>query len=97
MPTLPTQNFFHCSPEGRRMDRRIAVQKRLDLIKGAANGFWIDQVSAKHRTDILQILTMTPFNLGEGLSVEVIVVKIQVAFPADREAAILPSPKFRDE
>ena len=79
-----SQRVFDGLAECRRVERRVAVEQRLDLVKMAAGGARLDQPPVEHRPHILEILTVASFDLGEGLRVEVIVITGHTAFAAAR-------------
>jgi len=88
---------FNRPAERRRIDRRISVEPRLDLLEAVPQLLAVGQPPLNHLPDIDSILGMPALDLRERLGVEVVVVEGETALPGDESAPHLPAGKLGDE
>lgn len=89
--------LLHSAPEGRRIDRRVAVELRLDLLEPAPELVAVDQAPGEHLAHVLTVLRVPALDLRERLGVEVVVIEGEAALPRDEGAALLPARDGGDE
>jgi hypothetical protein len=83
--------------KGRRVDRREAIEHRLDLLEVAAEPPDVDAAGADEGADVVSVTSVAPLQLGEGLRVGVEVVEAELSSLLGKQTALLPAGRQRDE
>jgi hypothetical protein len=88
---------LHARPEARRIDRREAVQERLDLLEALEQPLRLDEARSEKRAHVLAVESVVPLDLGESLRVRIEVIEAELPPVLGRQAALLPAGGERDE
>ena len=91
------EDSLYGAPEGWRVYGGVEIEVWLDGIEIAQGRSGIDKAPAEHLVHVGHVLGMASLDFGEGLGIEIIVVKRQLFLLAHEHASLFPPRKFRDE
>src|SRR6266851_5304002 len=91
------QRLGHLVCEIIRIDGGKPVEPRSNLLEQRTQLSRVDQSPSKHLVHVEHILTVTPFDLGQGLGEKIVVVEAEGTLLSDERAAILPVRKGGNE
>src|SRR5687767_1629886 len=94
---LPPEGRLDRFPEGRRVDRRKAIQVGLDATEILDGAHGLHEPACDHLADVVEILPVSAFDLGEGLGIQVEVIERDATDVLHESTALLPPGRDGDE
>ena len=86
-----TCRLFNRRPKGIRVDCRVSIQVRRDVLKVRAQPGSIDQAAGEHFAYVFDVLCVAAFDLRQRLRIEIEMMERHAAFARHERTAILPT------
>ena len=78
-----------------RIDRREAIKARFDRLEQFEQSLIVNQIGFEHVPNVRLITRVKPFDFRQSLTIEIIMIKIDLAESRDEYAAFLPPGQWR--